>query len=121
MPTRQTPGDKGENRPHPGRSHPRAAVRPKPAYLAVAVLDDHQHRGVLALHRPVQRLNAHAVLRGAESQRPRVADRPWREIFGELEACVEAGNEKEKEQKKERKKEIADREAAATDAQLHLQ
>lgn len=66
----------------------------KPAYLAVAVLDDHQHRGVLALHGPVQRLNAHAVLRGAESQRPRVADRPWREILGELKACVEKGKER---------------------------
>lgn len=58
-----------------------------PANLAVAVLDDHEHRRVLALHRPVQRLNAHAVLGGAESQRPRVADCPRREILGELKAC----------------------------------
>lgn len=61
-----------------------------PAYLAVAVLNDHEHRGVLALHRPVQRLDAHPVLRGAERQRPRVADGPRREVLGELKgACVE--------------------------------
>lgn len=33
-----------------------------PAYLAVAVLNDQEHRGVLALHGSVQGLNAHAVL-----------------------------------------------------------
>ena len=32
------------------------------AYLAVAVLNNHEHWGVLALHGSVQRLNAHAML-----------------------------------------------------------
>ncbi len=32
------------------------------AYLAIAVLYNHEHRGVLALHGSVQRLNAHAML-----------------------------------------------------------
>lgn len=32
------------------------------AHLAVAVLNNHEHRGVLALHGSVQRLNAHAML-----------------------------------------------------------
>lgn len=32
------------------------------AYLAVAVLNDHEHGRVLALHGPVQTLDAHAVL-----------------------------------------------------------
>lgn len=32
------------------------------AHLAVAVLNDHEHRGVLPLHGSVQRLNAHAML-----------------------------------------------------------
>lgn len=85
---RQTPGDKAVNNLHSDRVHPHAVILLKPAYLAVTVLDDHQHWGVLALHRPVQCLNAHAVLRGAESQRPRVADCPWREIFGKLKACA---------------------------------
>lgn len=80
----QTPGDKAEIDLHSDRFLPHAAALITPAYLAITVLDDHEHWGVLALHRPVQRLNAHAVLRGAESQRPRVADCPWREILGEL-------------------------------------
>lgn len=32
------------------------------AYLAIAVLNNHEHWGVLALHGSVQRLNAHAML-----------------------------------------------------------
>lgn len=91
MPTHQTPGDKVERDLHYDGLCPHAAVLMKPANLAVAVLDDHEHRCVLALHRPVQCLNAHAVLRGAESQRPRVANCPWREILGELKACRERG------------------------------
>lgn len=91
MPTHQTPGDKAERDLHYDGPRPHAAILMKPANLAVAVLDDHEHRRVLALHRPVQRLNAHAVLRGAESQRPRVADSPRREILGELKACRERG------------------------------
>lgn len=89
MPTHRTPGDKAERDPRYDGLRPHAAVLLTPANLAVAVLDDHEHRRVLALHRPVQRLNAHAVLRGAESQRPRVADCPRREILGELKACRE--------------------------------
>lgn len=103
MPTRQTPGGKAGNDRHSGRSGPDAAALPGPAYLAVAVLDDHQHWGVLGLHRPVQRLNAHAVLGGAESQRPRVADGPWREIFGQLKACVQNGDEKRGKPGKQRR------------------
>lgn len=87
----QTPGDKAECDLHYDGLRPHAAVLMKPANLAVAVLDDHEHRRVLALHRPVKRLNAHAVLRGAESQRPRVANCPRREILGELKACRARG------------------------------
>ena len=32
------------------------------AYLAVAVLNNHEHWGILALHGSVQCLNAHAML-----------------------------------------------------------
>lgn len=32
------------------------------AYLAITVLYNHEHWGVLALHGSVQRLNAHAML-----------------------------------------------------------
>lgn len=86
MPRHQTPGDKAERDLRYEGLRPHAGALMTPANLAVAVLDDHEHRRVLALHRPVQRLNAHAVLGGAESQRPRVADRPRREILGELKA-----------------------------------
>lgn len=55
-----------------------------PSHLAVAVLDNHEHRRVLALHGSVQCLDAHAMLGRTESERPRVADRPRREILGEL-------------------------------------
>lgn len=54
------------------------------AHLAVAVLNDHEHWSVLALHGSVQCLNAHTVLRCAKGQRPRVPNGPWWEIPGEL-------------------------------------
>lgn len=37
-------------------------VELKSAYLAIAVLNNHEHWGVLALHGSVQCLNAHAML-----------------------------------------------------------
>jgi len=52
----------------------------------VAVLDDHEDRRVLALHGPVQGLDAHAVLGRAERQRPGVADGPRGKVPGELQA-----------------------------------
>lgn len=54
------------------------------AYLAVAVFNDQEHRGVLGLHGSVQRLNAHAVLCSAKDQCPWVPDGPRREIPGKL-------------------------------------
>lgn len=56
-----------------------------PAHLAIAVLDDHEHWRVLALHCTIQGLYAHAVLGCAKRQRPRVADGPGREILSKLE------------------------------------
>lgn len=54
------------------------------AYLAIAVLNNHEHWGVLALHGSVQRLNAHAMLCRAKSQRPWVPNGPWWQIPGKL-------------------------------------
>lgn len=66
------------------------------SHLAVAVLYNHEHWRVLALHGSVQRLDAHAMLGRAKSQRPRVADRPRREILGELQRRG-TGGERESE------------------------
>lgn len=88
----------------------------KSAYLAIAVLNDHEHWGILTLHGSVQCLNAHAMLRGAKCQRPWVPNCPWWEIPGELHVVVkDAGGEKKQEE------EMKHRKATATDAQLHLQ
>lgn len=73
------------------------------AYLTVAVFNDHEHRGVLALHGPVQGLDAHAVLRGAEGQSPRVPNGPRWEIPGKL--SVDEGEEKRGERCKKCKTE----------------
>ena len=53
-------------------------------HLSIAVLDDHEDGRVLALHGPVQGLDAHAVLGRAERQRPWVADGPRGEVPGQL-------------------------------------
>lgn len=68
----------------------------KSAYLAVAVLNDHEHWGILTLHGSVECLNAHAVLRGAKCQRPWVPNCPWWEIPGKLHAIVKDGGGKKK-------------------------
>lgn len=78
--------------------------RQRLSHLTVAVLYHHEHGRVLALHGSVQRLDAHAMLGRAKSQRPRVADRPRREILGELQQGGR-GRREEKERDRERARE----------------
>lgn len=83
-------------------------LRPLQAYLAITVLNDHEHWGVLALHGSVQCLNAHAMLWRAKSKCPWVPNGPWWEIPGKLCVCVwraGGGNNKERGRVEEGKRE----------------